>query len=68
MNGFELLDEIPSAFVATGSTPPPFVMLSSTDNPHEEQRALSSALVRRFLTKPLSVDDTVALAEEFGTQ
>ena len=64
MNGWEFLDayrELPSEHVRTR-----LVVLTTSMNPADEQRAVHDPLVHRYLPKPLTADAFADLATAFA--
>ncbi len=68
MDGFEFLDEysqIQESFSKDVASPAVFVMTSSTA-PEDRERARSYGLVVDYLTKPLTEDVALQIADRFG--
>ncbi len=69
MDGFEFLDEyakIRDRIAAHGSEPSVIVMLTSSSDPRDRERAESYSFVRGFLQKPPSLESAHDLADQFG--
>ncbi|MEO0603218.1 MAG: response regulator [Myxococcota bacterium] len=70
LDGFAFLRELEArrgALVADGALPGAVVMLSSSDDERDVQRATSAPLVEDYVVKPLSLRDAQRIADRFGT-
>lgn len=61
MSGFEFLDEL-SRYPSIEVLPPFVVMVSTSSNPKDKERAHSYSIVKDYLTKPLTAEFLISLS------
>lgn len=71
MDGFAFLEayeEIRDEVEAKGASPSIVLMVTSSSDPRDRERARKLGFVEGFVTKPPSLADVTAIAERFGSE
>ncbi len=66
MNGFEFLDRFTELVPKLGEEAPIVLMLTSSEEPYDQQRAEAYEVVAGYLSKPLTAPKALALCTSHG--